>query len=160
MSPLSSTVGNKRMNLYLDIDGVILGTNPPTSQGVVLARHAADFLAFAVERFDCFWLSTHCKGDVQPVIEYLRPHVAEGMVPLLRHVGPTSFDVLKTEALRGDFYWIDDSPLQAELAWLATRGMLDRWICVNTRQRPEDLLSAMNVLRAALEQPTKEVKHV
>ena len=62
--------------------------------------------------------------------------------------------MLKTEALAGDFYWLDDSPLQIELAELRRRHLFDRWIEVNTRQRPDDLLFAMSEL-AAIENRTK-----
>ena len=134
------------MNLYLDIDGVLLGKTDPASPKIVLANHARHFLEFAIGNFDCFWLTTHCRGDVQPVLDYLRPFVHDDLVPLLTKIKPTTFDVLKTDALRGDFLWLDDSPLAIEVSWLRERNLLDRWVQVDTRKRPDDLLAAMEVL--------------
>ena len=134
------------MNLFIDIDGVLLATEGPK---VVLARHARQFLEFALANFDCFWLTTHCKGDARPVLDYLRPFVPADMMPLLEEIKPTTFDVMKTAALEGDFYWIDDSPLQVEINWLRNRGLFDRWFEIDTRKRPNDLLAGMGRLRAA-----------
>lgn len=138
------------MNLYLDIDGVLIGKTDPASPRIALARHARQFLTFALANFDVYWLTSHCKGDVQPVLDYLRPYAPNDLVPLLTQVKPTTFDVLKTEALTGDFYWLDDAPMQAEINWLKERGLLEWWIQVDTRRRPDDLLVAMERLKQAL----------
>jgi len=69
---------------------------------------------------------------------------------LAAKVKPTCFQVMKTEALDGDFLWLDDAPMQCELDWLAARGWLDRWIRVDTRKRPEDLLRAQRKLESSL----------
>jgi hypothetical protein len=134
------------VNLYLDIDGVLLGKTDPASPRIVLANHARQFLELAIANFDCFWLTTHCRGDAQPVLDYLRPFVHDDLVPLLTRIKPTNFDVLKTDALRGDFLWLDDSPLAIEVSWLRERNLLDRWVQVDTRKRPDDLLAVMEVL--------------
>lgn len=136
------------MNLYLDIDGVLLGKDDPTSPQVVLARHAKEFLTFALAHFDCFWLTTHCKGNIQSVLDYLREYATEDLMPMLKQVKPTNFDTLKTDVLDGDFYWVDDSPLQIEIDMLKKWGKIERWIQVDTRKRPDDLLVAMEKLRA------------
>lgn len=129
-------------SLYLDIDGVLLGKTDPASPRIVLANHAQRFLDFALANFDCFWLTTHCKGDARPVLEYLRPFLPDDVMPLLLRIKPTIFDVLKTDALVGDFLWLDDSPLQIEVNFLRDRGLLNRWVQVDTRRRPDDLLAA------------------
>jgi hypothetical protein len=134
------------VNLYLDIDGVLLGKTDPASPKIVLANHAQQFLDFALANFDCFWLTTHCKGDARPVLAYLRPYVPDDLMLLLAKIKPTTFDVLKTDALVGDFFWLDDSPLAIEITWLRERGLLDRWVQVDTRKRPNDLLAAMERL--------------
>ena len=72
----------------------------------------------------------------------------------LAAVCPTRFTTLKTEALQGDFYWLEDSPLAAEIEWLRVRGLLSRWIHVDTRERPEDLLSAGLELRRVVARRT------
>jgi hypothetical protein len=49
------------MNLYLDIEGVLLDRGES-------ANGLKEFIGFAVENFDCYWLSTHCDGEVGPVL--------------------------------------------------------------------------------------------
>jgi len=120
---------------------------------VALARHAAEFVDFLLGRYEVYWLTTHCCGDAQAVLDYLGRYASADFVARLSPIKPTRFDVLKTEALAGDFYWLDDSPLQIELAELRRRHLFDRWIEVNTRQRPDDLLFAMSEL-AAIENRT------
>jgi hypothetical protein len=127
------------MNLYLDIDGVLLGKADIRSPEIRLALGAEDFLIFALARFDCFWLSTHCQGRTEGVLKYLAPYGPTEFMALAAKVKPTSFQAMKTEALEGDFLWLDDAPMQRELDWLSARGWLDRWIHVDTRHFPKDL---------------------
>lgn len=134
------------MNLYLDIDGVLLGKDDPNSPEIRLARHAEEFLAFALTHFHCYWLTTHCQGRTAEVLRYLAPYGSAEFMALAEKVMPTRFRVMKTEALDGDFLWLDDAPMQCELDWLAARGWLDRWIRVDTRHRPEDLRKAKQLL--------------
>jgi hypothetical protein len=136
------------MKVYLDVDGVLLGQKEGR---VVLAAHAAELIEFLLEHFDVYWLTTHCSGDAQRVIHYLARFASPDFIKRLAPIKPTQFHVLKTEAVSGDFYWLDDSPLQAELAELQRRDLFDRWIDVNTRQRPDDLLFAMDELASVLQ---------
>jgi hypothetical protein len=132
--------------IYLDVDGVILGES---AGRVVLARHACKFVEFLLAQYDVYWLTTHCRGDSQAVLDYLGRYAPADFVARLTPIKPTCYEVLKTDALCGDFYWLDDSPLQVELAELRRREQFDRWIEVNTRQRPDDLLFAMSELSAS-----------
>ena len=52
------------MNIYLDIDGVILANDKQA------ALHADAFIAHIVENFPVYWLTTHCMrvGD-DPIAE-------------------------------------------------------------------------------------------
>ncbi len=134
------------MNLYLDIDGVLLGKADPNSPEIHLASGAEEFLAFALARFRCFWLTTHCQGRTEGVLKYLAPYGPTEFMALAAKVKPTSFQAMKTEALEGDFLWLDDAPMQCELDWLSARGWLDRWIRVDTRRRPADLRRAQKIL--------------
>ena len=119
--------------IYLDVDGVLLGES---AGRVALARHAAEFIDFLLARYDVYWLTTHCAGDSQSVLHYLARYAPADFVARLTPIKPTRFNVMKTEALCGDFYWLDDSPLQIELADLRRREMFDRWIEVNTSPTP------------------------
>ena len=55
----------------------------------------------------------------------------------------------------GGFAWMDDSPTRAELDWLRARGWLDRWLWVDTREEPEDLLRAQDWLAQRLARAAK-----
>jgi len=123
------------MNLYLDIDGVLLGKDDPNSSEIRLARYAEEFLTFALAHFQCYWLTTHCQGRTDEVLKYLAPYGSEEFMALAEKVMPTRFRVMKTEALTGDFLWLDDAPMQCELDCLAARERLERWIWVDTRHQ-------------------------
>ena len=94
------------IRLYLDVDGVLLGRSRSSDCDIVLAHGALDFLKFVTGNFDCYWLTTHCDGDSSAVVDYLRPYCDEQVLELLKVIKPTTFDALKTEALKGDFYWL------------------------------------------------------
>ncbi|HET9503165.1 MAG TPA: hypothetical protein VFO93_06470, partial [Hymenobacter sp.] len=91
--------------------------------------------------FACYWLTTHCKGDSAPALRYLSQFLPPATLELLRQaVQPTTWDTLKTEAIdvSADFYWLDDSPFESEIAYLQARGVADRLIVVDLN-RPDEL---------------------
>ncbi|OGM16531.1 hypothetical protein A2V56_00600 [Candidatus Woesebacteria bacterium RBG_19FT_COMBO_42_9] len=45
------------MNIYLDIDGVILANDKQA------ALYAKEFLKYVTDNYPTYWLTTHCKGD-------------------------------------------------------------------------------------------------
>jgi hypothetical protein len=59
---------------------------------------------------------------------------------------------MKTEAIdvKSDFYWVDDQPLAIEIEWLKKNSVLDRWIPVDTRKNPDNLI---NVVLTLLKKP-------
>lgn len=136
--------------LYLDVDGVLLGKNRPHDAGIVLANHARGFLEFCLPRFECFWLTTHCKeGDATRVLGLLRRYSEEPVMRLIKEVRPTYWKTLKTEAIDfgTDFYWIDDRLLWTEMEILKENNVLDRWIQIDTRRNPDDLDRAVSLLQ-------------
>ena len=137
------------MNLYLDLDGVILGKD--RNGKVALAAHADEFVDFILANFVVYWLTTHCDGDTGPVLEYLERYASPDLLTKLATIKPTTYIICKTEALHGDFIWIEDSPMRAEMKELVKLGMTSRWIEVNTRLRPDDLLHAITELKLVLE---------
>jgi len=115
--------------LYLDIDGVLL-----TTKHTQAAPGVDDFVEFITQHFECYWLTTHCKGDSAPALRYLSLFLKPATLEKLRQaVRPTTWDTLKTEAidLTSDFYWLDDRPFQSELSYLQAHGMADRLVVVN-----------------------------
>lgn len=131
--------------LYLDIDGVLL-----TARHTQAAPGVAALVEFVTQHFTCYWLTTHCKGDSAPTLRYLSQFLAPATLELLRQaVQPTTWDTLKTEAINvaADFYWLDDSPSQSEIAYLQARGVADRLIVVDLN-RPDELNKILQKLLA------------
>ncbi len=109
--------------LYLDIDGVIL-TKKHTSQ----ADNLEEFIDFILKNFECYWLTTHCKGDKNVTLKYLAQYLEITLIDKLKAIKPTMWSTLKTEAIdmNDDFIWIDDEPMQAEIEKLIEAGKLDK----------------------------------
>ena len=108
------------MNLYLDIDGVLLDYNTDA-----YAKGAIELIEYVTSEFDCYWLTTHCKGDSMPAIEYLSGYFPPDVIEKLRKVKPTYWEDLKTEGIDFDrnFIWLDDYPFQAEQEVLKNFGV-------------------------------------
>lgn len=128
--------------LYLDIDGVLL-----TLKQTRAADYAIEFIEFVTGSFDCYWLSTHCKGDARNAIRYLTPYFDEQILQLLSQVKPTNWDTLKTEAIdfSHDFIWLEDYPFNAEKEVLKKHGRLQNLILVDLHNRDE-LKTIVNIL--------------
>lgn len=122
-------------NLYLDSDGVLLTAKHPQAAPGVEA-----FVEFITAHFQCYWLTTHCKGDSAPALRYLAEFLKPTTLEKLRTaVQPTNWDTLKTEAtdVTTDFYWLDDLPLQAEAILLESQGLDSRLIRIDLTQAEE-----------------------
>ena len=120
------------MNLYLDIDGVLLdyATDGP-------AENAAIFIDFITSEFDCHWLTTHCQGDSTTAVEYLAEYFPPEVIAKLKVVKPTVWRTLKTEGIdfSKPFIWLDDS-----------KGASDSLFKVNLGNRDE-LLGVIEFLK-------------
>jgi len=119
------------MNLYLDIDGVLIDAkNQKAADGL------EDFLLYITSRFHCFWLTTHCRGGVNASIKYLTQFLDTSLLQLLQKVRPTNWDTLKTEAIdfSTPFFWLDDQPFEAEKAILRKRAAMESLIVVDLKQ--------------------------
>jgi len=134
---------NKKVKLYLDIDGVML-----TAKNTRPANHLAEFIDFAVTHYDCYWLTTHCKGDASTAIKYLQPYFEKDTNAKFSLIKATNWDTLKTEGIdfNSNFIWLDDCPLRAEKTVLEKNNCLDRLIIVDLN-KPEELLRVLNVLK-------------
>lgn len=123
------------MNLYLDIDGVLL-----TKKNPVAATNSAHFLQFVTTHFTCFWLTTHCKGDASQAVTYLTPYFSSEILKVLEKIQPTNWSTLKTEGIQlaSEFFWIEDYPMNAELKILQNYRKEDRLI-VSDLSSPNEL---------------------
>jgi hypothetical protein len=124
------------IKLYLDIDGVLL-----TAKHTRAADGVEEFVDFITTHFECYWLTTHCKGDSRTALKYLAQFMQLETIKRLKDaVRPANWDALKTEAIdfESDFYWLDDNPLQIERKTLEDNGVSDRLILINL-ENPNEL---------------------
>lgn len=121
------------INLYLDIDGVLLGKKGHLPNGI------ETFIATVTHQFHCFWLTTHCKGNSETAVRYLDQYYPKSFGKYWQLIHPTNWDVLKTEAISFEkpFFWLDDQPLQAEKIQLAAAGCLDKLMVVDLKNEQE-----------------------
>lgn len=75
-------------------------------------------------------------------------YVNSAVLELVKQIKPTSWNVLKTEAIdfASDFYWIDDQLIYSEIEVLRQNDSLNRWIRICTRSNPDDLKLAITLL--------------
>jgi hypothetical protein len=140
-----------RMLLFIDVDGVLLGKRRPRDIQLCLADGCERFIDFALDRFDCHWLTSHCRGDAGRVIDYLRPYATPRLLDKLRLIQPTGYKTFKTEALHGDFLWIDDAPTAWEIHVMEETGVLHRWLQIDTRQDHGALVGLIPDLQSILD---------
>lgn len=123
-----------KKRLYLDIDGVLL-----TVKQTKPADHSTAFIEFVTVNFDCYWLTTHCKGDAKNAISYLTRYFDNQTLQLLHQVKPTNWETLKTEAIdfSHDFFWLEDYPFNAEKEILSKHNRLESLILVDLNNKAE-----------------------
>lgn len=131
------------MKLYLDIDGVLIGRDGKPAEGLV------EFLAFATERFECYWLTTHCDGDSDQVFLYLVGRVPAEAIAYIEKIRPTRFGALKTDGIdfSGPFYWLDDTVFASEQAVLRERGAADAFLHTDINRDPGALRQRLAFLQ-------------
>ena len=132
------------MKIYLDIDETILDNSVVTTdKGLVYfggpVKHLKEFLTHILTNHDVYWLTTHCNGDAEPTINYLKKHFDQELIDLVSQIKPTSWVIYKLEAidLDEDFLWFDDYITQHEEQLLEEAGKLHCHIMVNLDENPE-----------------------
>ena len=162
MTHLTARVTGKRdrVNLYLDLDGVIL-RQADSVAGIELAPHAFEFLKWATECHRAHWLSTRdSHGQHSGILRSFRLAMGCATLPvdveaLLTSVRATSWSVSKVSAidLASDFVWIDDEPLAVEVAVLRGRNLLHRLVVIATNKDDDGLLRAKAAIEALAKAP-------
>jgi len=132
------------MNIYLDIDGVLLQNDGKPSKGLF------EFLDYVTKNHSCYWLTTNCQGDIQTVVN----HFSNRKIPLetmelLLKVKPTTWSY-KTDAIdfSNDFLWLDDNLFLKEKWILEERNAMSKFVHFNLRENPYQLLETLDQLVA------------
>ena len=115
------------MNVYLDIDGVIMANDREP------ARHVHEFLEYVVSKYQAYWLTTHCYGDLSYTTHHLSQWLKPETLKLAAKIRPTDWQVFKTEAIdwKIPFLWFDDQLFDFGKADLVKHRVLDSWIEVD-----------------------------
>lgn len=132
------------MNVYLDIDGVILANDKNE------ARHVYEFLRHITTKYpdSTYWLTTHCQGNAQTAIERLKLVLKPEAMELLHNIKPTRWNVAKTEAIdfSRPFLWFDDDLFDDERAELERNHVLGNWIEVNLAKNEDQLKELIKLI--------------
>ena len=142
------------MNIYLDIDGVLLANEEN------LAIGAVEFIKYATDNFETYWLTTHCmNGDPIHAIEYLNHASTEDIRPLLRKIKPTTWSLKKTEAIdfSRPFLWFDDDCYEDERKVLNEHDTFNSWIEVDLAKYPNQLTHELKLLQSLANDVTTPV---
>lgn len=140
------------MNIYLDIDGVILGT--ASSQEDIEA-----WLNYMLDNFlSIYWLTTHCRGGENQTKFWLSGKLpAELVERMSKHIQVTDWGVLKTDAIDfiKPFIWFDDNLMLSERQVLEQHSCLASHFAMN----PRDSEMAKKALRL-LKEIVLEQRHL
>lgn len=129
--------GCATMNVYLDIDGVLLAND------LTPANHASEFLKYVLTNYPntTYWLTTHCQGDANVPIQHIGHLFAPEIVELMKMIKPTQWDTAKTRGIdfNQPFLWFDDDLFYEEKQTLVENNALDNWIEVDLTKDPDQL---------------------
>jgi hypothetical protein len=132
------------MNIYLDIDGVLLANE------LYPAMHAAEFIKYVLTNYpdSTYWLTTHCQGDASRPVRDLADKFDDETVELLKKIKPTTWldSANKTDAINftKPFLWFDDDLFYKEKETLIKHRVLENWIEVNIQKDPDALGKLLN----------------
>lgn len=117
------------MNIYLDVDGVLLDKYLQPSQ----CLH--EFVEYITTHHSCYWATTHVTdGSTEHLFRVLtRQQVPGETLELLKKVKGTSWDMLKTDVIdfTQPFLWFEDMPTTGEIAILKKHNVADSLVLVD-----------------------------
>lgn len=131
------------MDIYLDIDGVLLQKDGRPANGL------DEFLDFTVSHFECYWLTTHCKGTNASALHYLRGRVSDKSFSEIGLIHATDWQTYKTEAINfnKDFLWLDDLIFEKEKKTLAENNVTEKLVIMDLKTNPNQLLNVLQNLK-------------
>jgi len=113
------------MNIYLDIDGVLVDKKGKPAPGLV------KFMKHITDKHDVYWLTTWVKdGNPERALRILGDYVP---LKILNKIKPTTWNTWKTEAIdfSKDFRWFDDCVFPEEERILAKNEADHKLILIN-----------------------------
>lgn len=127
------------MNIYLDIDGVLLTKDQrPTN-------YSKEFIEYVLTNYPdtTYWLTTHCQGDANRPIRDIGHLFDDETIEFMKQIKPTTWlhSSSKTAAIdfSEPFLWFDDNIFLSERQQLIKHNALDNWINVDLRKDPDML---------------------
>ncbi len=132
------------MNIYLDIDGVLLANESNAAEGAdELIQRALEVCPDSV-----YWLTTHDWRGEDTVHEVLDPVLRPDTIKLLDKVKHTDWDDIKTDGIdfTKKFLWLDDDLWPEELAILEDNDAKDSMILIDLNKDPQQLLKVSELL--------------
>lgn len=133
------------MNIYLDIDGVLLANE------AITANYADEFLQAILEKYpdSTYWLTTHNWQGEDRAKDVLAPNLKPETVALLDKVLPSEWNNLKTDAIDfdSDFLWFDDDLWPQELKVLEKHEATEHFIIVDLNKDPDILQKLTQVIK-------------
>jgi hypothetical protein len=122
------------------VNGVLLKRNLEPAKGL------KEFLEYVTKNHDVFWLTTHCKGDTEHVMHYLKRHLPTDVFELTKTIKPTDWDVLKTDGIdfNKDFRWLDDNLMESEKKVLIQNNSLEKQVFVDLERNPDQLMKTLS----------------
>ena len=134
-----------KLNIYLDIDGVIKGCTSPKEDIEAFLRYCLDNYPNSI-----YWLTTHCNHGVNRAPEALQGVLPQELVDeLAQKVNTTEWEVLKTDGIDKDqdFVWFDDNLFESEKRVLENHYIYDGFFRMNPKD-PEMAKKALNHLKS------------
>ena len=130
------------MNIYIDIDGVLL------TKKQELPESSIEFIDFLTTNFSCYWLTTHCRTGENKALNYLSKFYDENVIRKLSKVKSTNWMDLKTEEidLNSNFIWLEDQPFEAEKLILKKYDKLECLLVVDLN-KPNELKEVISKIK-------------
>ncbi|MCA9336074.1 hypothetical protein KC967_04215 [Candidatus Saccharibacteria bacterium] len=132
------------MNVYLDIDGVLLANENNA------ANYADEFLQAVLAAYpdSTYWLTTHNWRGENRTKEVLAPHLRPETVPLLDKIKPSVWNEMKTDGINFSekFIWLDDDLWQDELKVLERHNATDNFILIDLQKIPNQLKDIAEII--------------
>ena len=130
------------MDIYLDIDGVLLANEHHA------AEYADELLCAILTKYPdtTYWLTTHNWKGQNRAKEVLAPHLKQETVALLDRIKPTIWGEMKTEGIdfSRKFLWIDDDLWEDELKDLEKHNATSNFILIDLNKDPKQLKTILD----------------